>query len=116
KFAVPSFVGTNTFSTNITERCPPPSTNSGWAQWLGNGHWCKAFPATNITWNQASAAASNECGYLATITSSNENAFVFNLIFAPGFFTTNGSGPALGGYQPVNSVEPAVNWRWITGE
>jgi subtilisin-like proprotein convertase family protein len=117
KFATPPFISGTTVTTNAVEACPPPSTNSGWTQWSGNGHWYKAVATTNITWNQASQIASNECGYLATITSSNENAFVFSLVNAAGFFTSaNGAGPALGGYQPAGSTEPAGNWRWVTGE
>jgi len=93
-----------------------------WVRWEtsagGNGHWYKAVPNTNgFNWEQASVAAQAEGGYLATITSQAENDFVFSLINDPQFFGTfNGSGPAIGGYQPDGSPEPAGGWSWVTGE
>ncbi|TAL00532.1 MAG: hypothetical protein EPO07_09535 [Verrucomicrobia bacterium] len=95
-----------------------------WVQWDpaagGNGHWYKAVINTNhFNWTQLDQIAHSEGGYLATITSSNENDFVFSLINAPEFFQGiggNGSGPAIGGYQPNGSSEPAGGWLWETGE
>lgn len=93
-----------------------------WVRWEttvgGNGHWYKAVPNTNgFNCEEASAAAQAEGGYLATITSQAENDFVFSLINDPQFFGTfNGSGPAIGGFQPDGSAEPAGGWSWVTGE
>ncbi len=97
-----------------------------WAHWPaltgGNDHYYEsvAVPA-GITWDAASAAATNRGGYLATITSAEENEIVFELIkrrpeiWAP--MTTGHSwGPWIGGVQPPGSIEPGGGWTWITGE
>lgn len=63
-----------------------------------------------ITWADAKAAATTAGGYLATITSAEENAFIH---------TTLGVGTAplwLGGFQPAGSLEPAGGWGWDNGE
>ena len=58
---------------------------------------------------------------MATITSAEEDSFVFSLItddlwalntWAGG----NWEGPWLGGYQVTNSPEPKGGWTWVTGE
>src|SRR5215471_2436987 len=63
----------------------------------GNGH--KYLPVsgfTGLTWTIADSLARAKGGYLATLTSPAENAFVFSLVDAPQFWTGgNGSGPAL---------------------
>ena len=96
------------------------AADGGWIRWQvsngGNGHWYKAV-AARISWRQADELARTEGGYLATIASLAENDFVFSLVDAPQFFTTNnGAGPALGGFQPSGSPEPGGGWSWITGE
>src|SRR6266436_6654963 len=79
------------------------------AQWVtwevsagGNGHRYEAVPGfPGLTWSMADQLAQQAGGYLATITSSAENDFVFSLVNSPAFFSGfNGSGPALGGVQP----------------
>ncbi|HLX96621.1 MAG TPA: LamG-like jellyroll fold domain-containing protein [Verrucomicrobiae bacterium] len=112
KFAVPPFVAG---TTNI----------AGYVQWPvsvgGNGHWYKAVvnSTTNpLDWTEADQIAHNEGGYLATITSSNENNFVFSLISSSQFFegiAGNGSGPAIGGTNPVDG-SILGDWVWETGE
>jgi hypothetical protein len=95
-----------------------------WVQWQttagGNGHWYKAVINTNnLNWSQVDQLARNEGGYLATITSQAENDFVFSLINSPEFFSGiggNGSGPAIGGYQPDGEPDANTGWRWETGE
>src|SRR6185436_5173756 len=64
----------------------------------------------------ASLAATNRGGYLATITSAEENALVFNLANQDATVWYNGYGPWLGGIQPTGSTEPAGGWSWVTGE
>ncbi|MDB6017566.1 MAG: hypothetical protein JWR19_2055 [Pedosphaera sp.] len=89
----------------------------------GNGHFYQPILAPNgIVWGAAEAAAEAKGGYLVTLTSSNENAFVFNLItnnldywnFALGPIEL--LGPWIGGIQPPGSPEPAGGWSWVTGE
>jgi beta-lactamase regulating signal transducer with metallopeptidase domain len=81
----------------------------------GNGHWYRVVHVPGgLTWDQANKAAQAQGGYLATITSAEENAFVFSLIRDPRYW--NGPrGPWIGGYQdpgcPVRE-----GWHWITGE
>ena len=98
------------------------SAQAQWVRWEpavgGNGHWYKAVPNTNgITPRLATTLAQKNWGYLATITSAEENTFVFSLVNSPVFFNSgNGSGPALGGRQHEGSVEPAGGWYWANGE
>lgn len=98
------------------------SVQAQWVRWEpaagGNGHWYKAVPNTNgFTPRLATELAKHDGGYLATISSAQENAFVFSLVNSPEFFSSlNGSGPVLGGRQPVGAPEPVGGWYWTTGE
>lgn len=88
----------------------------------GNGHYYQAIAYTNgVSWFQASLAATNMGGYLATLTSASEDAFVYKLVqtnkslwnmVAPG----QNLGPWLGGQQLAGSVEPKGGWNWVTHE
>jgi Lectin C-type domain len=86
----------------------------------GNDHYYEAFAVPDgISWPDANAAASSSGGYLATITSSAENDFVFALINSAAFWKNVGAdsrGPWLGAFQPPGSDEPAGGWQWVTGE
>jgi len=100
------------------------SAPSEWVQWDvssgGNGHWYKPVPGfPGLTWTFANELAQAEGGYLATITSAEENAFVFSLVANdPQYwnFCCNYSGAALGGLQQDGAPEPAGGWYWVTGE
>lgn len=101
-----------------------PSTHADWMQWTvasgGNGHYYEAILAPNgIDWFSAKANAETRGGYLATITSAEENTFVHNLIATSAFWINVGvdcRGPWLGAYQPSGSPEPSGGWTWVTGE
>jgi hypothetical protein len=90
------------------------SAPSEWVQWDvssgGNGHWYKPVPGfPGLTWTFANELAQAEGGYLATITSAEENAFVFSLVANdPQYwnFCCNYSGAALGGLQQEGAPEP----------
>ena len=88
----------------------------------GNGHAYQGVAVgTRISWTSAEQAATMAGGYLATITSQQENDFVFGLIGKDSaFWRTLGDmlymGPWLGGYQPPGAPEPAGGWLWVTGE
>jgi len=91
------------------------------AQWTiasgGNGHTYRVVAKPNlISWDLANAEAGLAGGYLATITSSAENAFVFSLIDNAPFWTqsANDHGPWIGGFQPPGSSEPSGGWTWVT--
>lgn len=104
--------------------CASPEPSAA-VQWDANGHYYEvvSVPA-GLTWDAARAAAVARGGYLATITSREENDFVHSLIDdQPGYWTTSGtapnqnaSGPWIGLYQPTGSPEPAGGWTWMTGE
>lgn len=78
-----------------------------------NGHYYEVVQSSG-TWTQAKAAAEqlgylNARGHLATITTTDEQAFI-NTQFSTSTPTW------IGGTQLPGSVEPAGGWTWITGE
>jgi hypothetical protein len=85
----------------------------------GNGHYYELIIDDYITWVAARDAASATTmggilcpGHLATITSSEENAFVTTQY--PGYALSN---KWLGGFQdPANESTRYDGWQWITGE
>ena len=84
-------------------------------QWSSNGHWYEAFAVDGgLTWYQAETAAANRGGYLATVTSESENAFVYGL--AGSSYWNGVWGPWLGGYQSPDQADPTAAWQWVTGE
>lgn len=75
----------------------------------GNGHFYEVVLVSGvIDWESANVAAIEAGGYLTTITSADENAFVHNLAVSnPDFWHSSGlMGPWLGGFQPEGSPEP----------
>jgi hypothetical protein len=89
----------------------------------GNGHWYNVVSAPGgISWTGANAAAIASGGYLATITSATENAFIYDsLVNNPLYWSQEpgGSdlGPWLGGYQTSdNGSQASLNWTWVTAE
>ena len=86
----------------------------------GNGHFYEPVVAASITWTEAQTAAETKGGYLATITSPEENAFVFSVVDDDASWYLYGGaavhGPWLGGLQPEGSPEPDGGWEWVTGE
>jgi len=80
----------------------------------GNGHWYEYVPVEHCSWTEAASLASQRSyqgfvGYLATITSAEENEFWWNSLGQPSFVW-------LGGRQSESGAEPAGGWQWITGE
>lgn len=74
----------------------------------GNDHWYE-FISTSVTWQNAFTAANAASyggmnGYLATITSANENSFVAGV--------ANGALAWLGGSDAGNAVN---SWTWRNG-
>ena len=97
----------------------PKQCTGGAVKWL-NGHCYDAVLAPGLSWDEAQAACVDRGGYLATITSAEENTFVFSLVSGDSAFWyldafDNGLGPWLGGYQPPG-LPPDEGWQWVTGE
>jgi hypothetical protein len=86
----------------------------------GNGHYYQSFLVpSGISWSDAKTAAEAAGGYLASITSSEENLFVSSLVNDDRYWHSTGGygvGPWLGAFQPTGSPEPAGNWQWSSGE
>jgi len=84
-----------------------------------NGHYYALFLSEYISWpdayQQAIQTNLNDCvGYLATVTSAQENQFLIDNFGEE--IGTSGYGFWLGGYQDPG-VEPAdFGWQWVTGE
>lgn len=92
----------------------------------GNDHWyevisTKGTQTPNKNWYEAYLAANAAAGYLATITTKEENFFISGLIADPNYWGYNGQdnalyGPWIGGYQPEGSNEPGEGWDWVGQE
>jgi phage gp36-like protein len=83
----------------------------------GNGHYYRlAYYSYVITWDQAQAEALAMGGYLATLTSAEENAFVFAAVAQDPHAWNNAEGPFLGGFQAPGSPEPTGGWQWVNSE
>ena len=103
-------------AARVSEEVSP----AGPVQWSeargGNGHWYQAVSVPGgITWTDAKQAAEAKGGYLATITSAEENAFVYSLLDDDRFWHLTGNnddGPWLGGAYDRETK----SLHWITGE
>jgi hypothetical protein len=87
--------------------------------WEGNGHYYELID-TPVTWHEAEFLAEQRYhlgiqGHLATITSPEENEFVFWNIVGGNQQTPLGD-PWLGGYQNSDQSPPDENWFWVTDE
>ncbi len=84
----------------------------------GNGHQYEGvFVGSAVTWAQARDMAAQRGGYLATLTSEAENAFVFDNVASDlSLWAFDAYGPWLGGLQPDGAPEPDGGWQWVTGE
>jgi hypothetical protein len=86
-----------------------------------NGHYYD-FINTSLDWDNANAAAQQQTflgfsGHLATISSAQEQSFVYDQIYRPHLpALTIEYATWLGGYQIAGSPEPAGGWVWSTGE
>jgi len=80
-----------------------------------NNNWYELVLAPVTDWIEANAAANAAThnglsGHLATITSAEENTFIFSTLAV-------GTLPAwLGGFQDEDTAEPDADWQWVTGE
>ncbi len=82
----------------------------------------------NISWVQAAILAQAEGGYLASLTSPEENAFVFGLVdddkyfwefpddYTPDSHYRIKIGPFLGGVRVSDTEDSLAGWQWLSGE
>ena len=88
-----------------------------WTSGAGaNNHYYEWVANYDISWTNARDGAellehSGNTGYLATITSDNENTFIIDTLLQ----TVTEKMAWIGGEQP-GGPEPAGGWTWITGE
>ena len=112
------------FDVQVFTGCWSPGE---WHQWT-NGHYYSVQPISgpNFGWAVARAQAraltapNGQPVDLATVTSAEENAFVFSGIDCDTYWAIDGAGnnegPNLGGFQRNKNNEPAGNWAWVTVE
>jgi len=86
----------------------------------GNGHWYEAVSVpSGISWLDANTAASERGGYLATLTSADEDQFVcFTIANPEALWNWDGTvarGPWLGGQRTEENCDLNV-MNWVTGE
>ncbi|WP_460274732.1 C-type lectin-like domain-containing protein [Celeribacter sp. ULVN23_4] len=82
----------------------------------------------NVSWVQAAILAESEGGYLASLTSAEENAFVFDLVnddkyfwefpddYTPDSHYRIKIGPFLGGVRVSDTEDSFDGWQWLSGE
>lgn len=86
--------------------------------WPTNGHYYEVIAVNDVDWDVANSAASARGGHLATITSRDENLFVWYLVtqLDPPPILNGYAGPWIGGRQADGGEEPDGGWGWVTGE
>src|SRR5688572_30186585 len=84
-----------------------------------NGHYYQVVLQPGVTWEDAKTAAEQSTfngvhGYLATITSPEEDQLIENLRIqaAPGGY----NAVWVGGSQTAGSTGPTAGWHWVNGE
>jgi hypothetical protein len=103
--------------------CFAASSSAALTQWRvedgGNGHYYDIIVTPLQSWVQSKAQAEAMGGYLASITSAEENAWLwsaFNIGGTPAYWAQTGpwpgyDGPVFGAYRDANNV-----WSWVSGE
>ncbi|MCH2160351.1 MAG: hypothetical protein MK085_00610 [Phycisphaerales bacterium] len=82
----------------------------------GNGHWYEVVGmGDTLCWEDASAFANSQGGYLATPVTFEEDMILKSLLQGIEY----GTGTYIGGFQNVDSPdysEPSGGWEWVSGE
>ena len=101
----------------------PSPTLADVVTWPENGHGYEVvLVPTGVGWNNAQAEAHDRGGFLAGVANAQENAFLFNLVNDPIYWTLVPAtpnryfGPWLGGHQPVGTTNPNQGWEWDDGD
>lgn len=71
-----------------------------------NGHWYQRFDET-MTWHNAKSHCESLGGHLATITSQQENDFVYNNLAS--------TSPHISWLGATDEAQEGI-WKWVTGE
>jgi hypothetical protein len=80
-----------------------------------NGHYYQMFTNANgISWDDAYSAATSYGGYLATLTSAQENTFIVDNIMS--IFNPVSSTPSPALYLGATDRVTEGTWAWVTGE
>ena len=88
----------------------------------GNGHWYDVVDlGSRVAWDDAKTQSEGAGGYLATVTSVEEDFWLRANILSSvlGVGGNERMGPWIGGYQDASSPlysEPNGGWAWVTGE
>jgi len=104
---------------------PPEGHPAGEGEVVASGVFAGRLYEVVLTWggswSEADAAARRRGGHLVSITSADENEFVYTLI-APDLrlwdMVEDGQafGPWIGLYQPPGAPEPDGGWAWVGGD
>ncbi len=83
----------------------------------GNGHWYAGvvLDPTASDWSSARAGALAVGGDLASLNSTDEANWVFEMVASNPLFWRISFGPWLGGFQKRGGNEPAEGWIWVDG-
>lgn len=98
-----------------------PCTGADPVLFAGTGHYYEVVVTPDVGWLVARDAAISRGGYLATITSAEEDAFLLALVLdtPDSWYVLEGRraiGPWLGGYQPKGILPASDGWEWSSGE
>lgn len=96
-----------------------PTAQAEKVYWPTNGHYYE-YVSELVTWEQAMNYAEDQTynglpGYLVTLTTPEENAFVYESVLG-GNAPAPWGDPWIGGYQNDANSAPADNWHWVTEE
>jgi hypothetical protein len=104
----------------------PAGAPLGAVVWPANCHAYLFVHSPLISWVQADDAARSLGGHLVTVTSAEENAFVFELLkreLDAAYYDPSGDaslglwfGPWLGAVRDAQSTDWRLGWAWTTGE
>lgn len=78
-------------------------------QWAGNDHYYDKIEG-NMNWTDAKIDAESKGGYLATVTSLQENNFITSTFGTPVTYYL------LGGFQNPGVTPASAGWQWVDGE